>query len=273
MSRPGFPPPFLKWPGGKRWLVSGEYADVFAPNPLGCYIEPFIGGGSVFFHLRPARAILGDANADLIAAYKAIKQDWRSVARRLRRHQAAHSRGHYYDVRNSAPTCPLQRAARFIYLNRTCFNGIYRVNLRGVFNVPKGSKTAVVLPSDDFESIAHLLADTAFRPGDFEPLIDEAKNGDLVFADPPYTVRHNLNGFVKYNERLFSWDDQVRLVKALTRARERGARIVATNANHASVRGLYARFGFGFRTVTRYSSISATPRSRKHFGELIVTSP
>jgi DNA adenine methylase len=263
-------PPFLKWPGGKRWFVSGAFADLLPTVAAGRYIEPFLGAGSVFFHLRPCRALLGDANVDLIATYRAIKEDWRSVVRLLETHQSAHGDRYYYKMRDRAPTSLAERAARFIYLNRTCFNGIYRVNRRGVFNVPKGTRSSVVLPTDDFESIGRLLETAELRAWDFEPLVDAAQAGDLVFADPPYTVRHNVNGFVKYNERLFSWDDQVRLVRALSRARDRGVRIVATNANHASVRGLYARFKFGFHTVDRYSGISADVVSRKHFGELVV---
>ena len=263
-------PPFLKWPGGKRWLVA-DHAGLL-PVTYCRYIEPFLGGGSVFFHLRPHRALLGDANSELIEAYGAVKRNWQGVERLLRIHQADHGQDHYYAVRDGTPGSPTERAARFIYLNRTCFNGIYRVNRQGVFNVPKGSKTAVVLPTDDFSGVARLLSRAALRAGDFEELVDAAGPGDLVFADPPYTVRHNFNGFVKYNECLFSWDDQARLAAALARARNRGAAILATNADHATLRGLYARLGFGFRTVTRYSAISATSASRKHFGELVITS-
>jgi DNA adenine methylase len=106
--------------------------------------------------------------------------------------------------------------------------------------------------------------------GDFEPLIDSALDGDFIFADPPYTVRHNLNGFIKYNEELFSWEDQVRLATSLRRAARRGAKIVSTNANHESVRALYEGRGFALDTVSRYSSISADAKSRKQFEELLI---
>jgi DNA adenine methylase len=121
-------------------------------------------------------------------------------------------------------------------LNRTCFNGIYRVNLRGAFNVPKGTKSAVVLPTDDFSEAQRLLRRAKLLDGDFEEVIDQAQSGDLVFADPPYTVRHNNNGFIKYNEKLFSWDDQERLARVLTRAAKRGVKVVATNADHREIR-------------------------------------
>lgn len=159
-----------------------------------------------------------------------------------------------------------------IYLNRTCFNGIYRVNANGDFNVPKGSKDSVLLDTDDFEAVSMALQHASIYLCDFETLIDNAQEGDFVFADPPYTVRHNRNGFVKYNEVLFSWEDQIRLSRALLRAKKRGATIIATNANHASVRELYETRHFVLETVSRFSSISASPESRRQFEELVIIS-
>jgi DNA adenine methylase len=260
--------PFLKWPGGKRWFVA-NYKQLL-PGEFNRYIEPFLGGGSVFFHLKPTKAVLSDLNPELIAAYEAIRGGWANLNKRLIFHQSKHDCEHYYSVRESSPRLLLNKAARFIYLNRTCFNGIFRVNLNGKFNVPKGTKDAVVLETDDFKSLAALLENADIRVSDFEPVIDEARAGDLIFADPPYTVRHNVNGFLKYNEQLFSWQDQIRLADALSRARARGVKIVSTNANHKSVRTLYSSRGFSLMTVSRYSSMSAMPKSRKQFEELVI---
>ena len=262
--------PFLKWPGGKRWFVA-NHAGVF-PRAFDTYIEPFLGGGSVFFHLKPKRAILGDTNAELINAYRGIQAEWISVQAKLRSHHRNHSAEHYYTTRDTSPRSLASQAARLIYLNRTCFNGIYRVNLKGQFNVPKGTKTAVVFDSDDFEAIASILAKARLCVSDFEPLVDQASKGDLLFCDPPYTVRHNNNGFIKYNEKLFSWNDQIRLAKAVIKAAERGASVVLTNAEHDSIRSLYRGHGFSIRRLTRFSPISATSESRKAFGELLITS-
>ena len=248
-----------------------KHADLL-PKTYGRYIEPFLGGGSVFFHLQPTSALLGDTNPDVIAAYSGIKDDWKSLVRSLRYHERKHSDEHYYNVRAGTPKNTIQRASRTLYLNRTCFNGIYRVNLRGEFNVPRGSKDAVILGTDKFEEVSLLLKNADIRQSDFEVLINEAQSGDFIFADPPYTVRHNLNGFVKYNEQLFSWQDQERLSAALIRARDRGAHIVSTNANHASVRDLYEGHGFKLITTSRFSSISASARNRKQFEELIILS-
>jgi DNA adenine methylase len=262
--------PFLKWPGGKRWFVF-HYSKVL-PTEYTRYIEPFLGAGSLFFHLRPEKAILGDINADLINAYDVIKGNWILLEDLLREHQENHGLRHYYRVRDMRPRSALRKAARFIYLNRTCFNGIYRVNLNGKFNVPKGTKDEVVLESDNFLEIARSLTNAELRACDFQLLIAEAKKGDFVFADPPYTVRHNINGFLKYNETLFSWADQERLAKALAAARRRGATIVATNANHQSVRELYKAHEFRLSVVSRFSPISASSQSRRQFDELLIRS-
>lgn len=260
--------PFLKWPGGKRWFVF-KYAKLL-PSTFRRYIEPFLGAGSVFFHLKPKNALLGDINEELVNAYRIIKNDWVLLENVLLAHHRNHGKRYYYRIRDTEPRKDLNRAARLIYLNRTCFNGIYRVNLDGKFNVPKGTKDAVLYDTDKFVELARQLTHVELRTSDFEELIDEAKKDDLVFADPPYTVRHNLNGFIKYNETLFSWQDQVRLAEALDRARARGARIVATNANHNSVRELYRDRKFKLKAISRYSVISADPDKRTSFEELVI---
>ncbi len=262
--------PFLTWAGGKRWFVQ-KHAELL-PKTFNRYIEPFLGGGSVFFHLQPSQAILGDINPDVVAAYQGIKENWKSLKLSLQYHQRNHSDEHYYQVRSKVPSKVFQRASRMIYLNRTCFNGIYRVNLNGEFNVPRGSKNSVIFGNDSFENVAKLLEKADIRLADFEVLINEAEAGDFVFADPPYTVRHNLNGFVKYNEKLFSWHDQERLAEALIRARDRGVIIASTNASHPSVHDLYKNKRFSLITTSRFSSISASSGSRKQFEELIILS-
>lgn len=138
--------------------------------------------------------------------------------------------------------------------------------------MPRGTKDSVILETDKFDEISRLLEGSDIRLSDFEALIDEAQAGDFVFADPPYTVRHNLNGFVKYNEKLFSWQDQERLAVALVRARNRGVQVISTNANHSSIRALYRGKGFRLMTTSRFSSISASTESRKQFEELVVLS-
>ncbi|MGS1119779.1 DNA adenine methylase [Rhodanobacter sp. UC4436_H3] len=260
--------PFLKWAGGKRWLM--PTARLLVQQRFNTYYEPFLGSGAMYFALRPAMAVLSDSNEDLMNTYAAIRADWRAVYMELKRHHRNHSPEYYYRVRASLPRTAHTRAARFIYLNRTCWNGLYRVNRDGVFNTPVGSKKHVVLETDDFELVSSILESAVLANGDFEKIINMAGDGDLVFADPPYTVRHQFNGFIKYNEKLFSWADQERLMEALRRAKSRGAIIFCTNADHQSVRELYEKF-FSLTAVSRYSAISGTKASRGTFAELIIT--
>lgn len=216
--------------------------------------------------------MLGDLNADLITAFRGIQSNHEGVQLLLEKHHLAHCAEHYYQVRDTIPATLIGRAARVIYLNRTCFNGIYRVNRLGQFNVPLGSRTQVVRATDDYAAIAGLLSGADLSDCDFEVLTDKAQARDLLFLDPPYTVRHNRDGFIKYNEKLFSWQDQERLAKAAARAAERGAHVIATNAAHPSVRALYSKELFTFRVVSRFSPVSAAPGSRKQFEELVITS-
>lgn len=263
--------PFLKWPGGKRWFVH-SHANML-PTEYRTYIEPFLGAGSVFFHLRPQKAILGDVNPDLINVYQAIKENWEEVEVALRYHQRRHLEDadrYYYQMREQDPKNSLSQASRLVYLNRTCFNGIYRVNQRGQFNVPRGTKNSVVADTDNFEMVSKLLKGVTLVAGDFQPLVERAKERDFVFCDPPYTVRHNYNGFLKYNEVLFSWSDQERLAKALKRAALRGAKVLCTNANHVSIHELYDHKVFNLKVVSRRSIISADVDSRRDFEELII---
>ncbi|MCC8958373.1 Dam family site-specific DNA-(adenine-N6)-methyltransferase [Bradyrhizobium sp. Pear77] len=260
--------PFLKWVGGKRWLTANH--DWLLPDTFNTYVEPFLGGGAVLFHLQPDQSILSDANADLIACYKAIKKDWRKITAQLERHQRNHDDAYYYRIRSSRFSNQIDEAARFIYLNRACFNGIYRVNLEGNFNVPKGSKQKIVMDDDDFRSVSRVLRKSRLLAQDFETTIELATANDFIFVDPPYTVKHNNNGFIKYNQQLFAWSDQIRLREAIERAANRGALILLTNADHQSVRELYRGLGRPYR-LDRASVVSAQSQHRRMSSELVIT--
>jgi len=260
--------PFLKWPGGKRWLT-GRHLDMF-PKTFGKYIEPFLGGAAVFFALSPEEAYLSDANAELVNAYNRVKKDRMKVEKSLARYQKKHDSKFYYMVRDRRPKDPIARAARFLYLNRTCFNGIYRVNREGNFNVPIGTKDAVSFEDGHLENVEKALKNARIRTRDFAIAIGKANKGDFVFVDPPYTVMHNNNGFVKYNSQLFSWADQARLATAIKAASRRGALIMMSNADHASVKALYSDFGT-HHTLTRSSHLAGDPIHRRNATELLIT--
>lgn len=252
------PNPFLKWAGGKRWLVSAE---LFSAPAYNRYVEPFLGSAAVFFHLQPERAILSDVNEDLIALYKIIRDKPVELYKVMQEHQRNHRKTYYYKMRSHQPRTELRRAARFLYLNRTCWNGLYRVNLSGEFNVPIGTKSTVIFDTDDFVTISSALKNADIRCADFEVIIDECERGDFLFVDPPYTVQHNFNNFIKYNEKIFSWEDQIRLRDSLQRAAERGVAIISTNADHESVRQIYGGIA-QYKQIHRHSVLAADSNRR-----------
>ena len=206
----------------------------------------------------------------MIETYEAVKNDPGVVLAALQRHKRQHSVEYYYRVRSTKPRLAATRAARLIYLNRTCWNGLYRVNLRGEFNVPKGSKNAVIFPDDDFAEWSRLMANTDLATQDFSETLAGAAEGDFVYADPPYTVQHNNNNFVKYNEQIFSWADQVRLADALHAAARAGAKVLISNADHPSVRALYSGPEWTIVQLSRHARLAASSEKRGRTTEIVV---
>lgn len=257
-------PPLMKWPGGKRSLA--EQIMRRFPDSFGKYFEPFLGGAAVFFALRPKRACLSDLNEELVNCYRVVRDEPDALIRLLRSFRNTES--DYYRVRATNPRKPLTRAARLLYLTRLSFNGIHRVNLRGEFNVPYGYKTHL----DPFDEAAVLRTSSALQTAclltaDFEQSTEGAQDGDVIYFDPPYTVAHASNGFVKYNERIFSWADQERLACAARRLSDKGCTVVVSNANHSSLSALYA--GVKVETLERHSIISASSEHRRKVSELL----
>lgn len=257
--------PFLRWAGSKRWLIN----EVLARRPVryGRYFEPFLGSGAVFFALRPEKAVLGDAIGPLIDCYRCVKEDHTRVFKHLSGWGV--DKESFYSLRSATIQDPFERAAQFIYLNKTAFNGLYRVNKEGRFNVPFGRpKTNRTTTLHDLERAADALECADLRAGDFENTLDGAQEGDLVFLDPPYVAGHRANGFVDYNSRLFDWADQVRLRNVFVDLDRRGINVLLTNAAHSSVRELYA--GFAVNEYARHSSMAAATSARGRSAELLV---
>ena len=211
------------------------------PNRRGRYFEPFLGGGAVFFSFRPWPATLSDVNTDLINAYQQVRDNPEGIINRLRHMRIDCTI--YSTIRATRPRSPLSRAVRLLYLNRTAFNGVYRVNRRGEFNVPFGCKDGTVLCDPSLiRSASSALQNRTILVADFESIIDCASKHDVVYADPPYTTRHDNNGFRRYNECLFSWSDQERLAEACRRATRRGVTVFISNAAHTEIASLYTSF-------------------------------
>ena len=256
--------PILKWPGGKRRLL--RFILPLIPGEFGTYYEPFLGGGALFFALQPRSAVLADKNRDLISAYRQIKtnpEDVISALCDLQNNERA-----YYRVRAWQPDTVVERAARLIYLATLSFNGIHRVNLRGTFNVPYGYKKHLKTCEPlRIREASRILNAAKLKSQDFEQTVQPATAGDLIYFDPPYTTTHGDNGFVKYNARIFTWEDQKRLARTAFRLASRGCSVLVSNADHPSIRELYR--GFDVSVVERYSIMAASGNFRRRITECV----
>jgi DNA adenine methylase len=261
--------PLLRWAGGKRWLLP-VITQLIGSTRFENYHEPFAGGAALFFGLKiDGRACLSDLNASLIDMYKEVRANPDEVWRFLRRY--SNSEGEYYSARAAAPRTPASRAARFIYLNHTSFNGIYRVNLAGRYNVPYGYRHSYNIPLlADLTAASNRLKDTTLTCGDFEDMLNQVAPKDLVFLDPPYTVAHNLNGFVKYNDTLFRFVDQERLSIVIDSIRMAGAYYILTNAAHSSIIELFEK-GDRLIETRRKNAVGGRDAARGHAKELMFT--
>ena len=268
------PRPFVKWPGGKRTLIP-SIAQHF-PEHVVNYWEPFVGGGAVFFTFahRIERAVLSDTNEELMITYQIVKTDVETLIDRLGEHERSHrqrngrkykdGKTYYYRVRDQEPTDPIEVAARFIYLNRTGYNGLYRVNKSGRFNVPEGSyKNPDICNADRLRRASKALANAQIVLGDFERTVHPIK-GDLVYCDPPYD-----GCFSGYQAAGFPHDAQKRLRDAADRWAGTGARVLLSNADTPAMRHLYAKYRM--ETVQAPRSINADANGRGKTDELLIS--
>jgi DNA adenine methylase len=260
--------PFLKWAGGKQWLAPIATA-LIQPEPRGRYFEPFLGGGALFFAAQPDRAVLSDLNVELICAYEALRDQVDPLIGELSRYP--HDREFFYAMRTKRPRSRVRVAARLIYLNKTAFNGMYRVNAKGEFNVPFGRyRRPTICHEERLRDAAAALRRAELRCADFAQATADARAGDIVFFDPPYVTGHHNNGFRKYNAQLFSWHCQERLYDVTVNLVRRGVRVVMTNADHPAIRGLFE--GMHVTPVQRNSLINSAAADRGPVREAVYTS-
>jgi DNA adenine methylase len=235
------PHPFLKWVGSKRFLLSQIVN--FLPKKFGAYHEPFLGAGALFFLLSPQNAYLSDTCGDLIETYRALRDNPSIVIKYLS--QLTPDRASYYKIRDNPSSGRFKHAAEFIYLNKACWNGLYRVNSAGKFNVPYGSpRSKNLVDTANLHSCAEtlLLSGVTLSQSDFSVVLNNAEKNDLVYLDPPYVIGHSNNGFRDYNEVLFSWEDQVRLADTANKLARLGVHVIVTNAYHSVINALYSDF-------------------------------
>lgn len=264
--------PFLKWVGGKRQLLGAITTRV--PSEVGgTYWEPFVGGAALFFALekqgRIQKAVLCDANPDLIETFRCVRDEPEALIRALRRHR--NDEEHFYGVRALKPASlsPVQRAARFIFLNRCGYNGLYRVNSRGEFNVPFGRYVnPKICDQDNIRAASRALQIADLRHADFEDAA-AAKRRDFVYFDPPYVPLTKTASFTAYVRQGFGPDDHARLRTLALRLKSRGVGFLLSNSSTAEVRALYSE-GFTLETVDARRLINCQPSGRKSVPELLI---
>jgi len=235
------------------------------------YHEPFLGAGSLFFALSHPNARLSDLNKHLVECYTAIRDHPDAISKALRRHAREDSEDHYYAVRELYNRSPagLARAARFLYLNRTCFNGVFRVNREGEFNVPYGHKESPRFPSSmDLHHVSKTLKTAHLEVQDYQTALQQADTGDFVYLDPPYPPLNGTSYFTHYTADRFSLADQAQVAHSVQDLHSRGCLFMLSNADTGAIRRLYQGFGIHKLSVTRFVSAS---RKKHRVRELVIT--
>jgi len=263
--------PFLRWVGGKQQLIKELVAHAPSDYPNRPYREPFLGAGSLFFALQPTTAHLSDSNACLIDCYSHLRATPALVYDYLCRHANADSPHYYYRVRdefNKAASSAAQ-AARFIYLNRTAFNGIFRVNTKGHFNVPYGHKASPLFPGSQLlKAAAALFSNAILEVADYRVALARSRSGDFIYLDPPYPPLNGTAYFTHYTKERFTATDQETLARIVRSLTAKGCLVMMSNADTPGIRALYRDFHLYPKTARRYVSC----KGRKHeVFELIIT--
>jgi DNA adenine methylase len=267
--------PVLKWAGGKRRLLR-QYEPHF-PTEFGSYFEPFFGGGAVFFWLfnqgllRDTQTLLNDVNPELVNFYSVLRNDCESLIERLHAHRRRHGEEYYYDTRRKKPRLPVTRAARLMYLNRTCFNGLYRVNSKGQFNVPMGRyKNPSICDAEGLRAASSALGTTQLTLGSFKDATKSAKPGDLVYFDPPYVPLNPTSSFTSYTRENFTLTDQQELADTFRELAARGVKVCLSNSDTPLVRELYE--GFEQHVIMAPRAINSKADRRQKVSELLIIS-
>ncbi len=261
--------PFVKWVGGKRSLL--EEIRSRLPENFNNYFEPFAGGGALFFSLEEGlkTATLADSNIELIMTYRAIQMDPQLLIASLKRRTAKHSEKYYYNTRKKEEVSPIEIASRFLYLNKTCYNGLYRVNKSGGFNTPMGNYANPNIIQEENILLCHqALKKAAILYGDFEQIIPE--RGDFVYFDPPYHPTNELS-FTEYTKENFTEKDQVRLRDFITSLHKKGVFIMLSNSKTKLIEDLYRARYFKQNIIHAPRFVNCKPTGRSDVKELLIT--
>jgi len=271
------PKPFVKWVGGKRQLLK-QFRDLnLYPPPefnikTGRYFEPFVGGGAVFFDLLPKKAFLSDLNNELVITYNVIKNNVEKLIKSLKKHKT--SKEYYLKIRAQNPQklSDIEIASRFIYLNRTCFNGMYRVNSRGEFNIPFGNyKNPLVCDENNLRKVAKALKNVEIKTQDYKKILKKAKKGDFVYFDPPYHPLNKTSSFTSYTKEVFLKKEQIELKDTFVELHKRGCFVMLSNSDTSFINKIYSgKKGIHIAKVQAGRMINSQSHKRGKINELLV---
>jgi DNA adenine methylase len=261
--------PFIKWAGGKSQLLP-KISDLLPPkSQIGRYFEPFLGGGAVFFHLQHPKSFLSDTNQELVELYEIVKNNVEELIKALKVHKNEHD--YFYEIRaqDSSKLSAIKRAARFIYLNKTCFNGLYRVNSKGGFNVPFGRyKNPAICDAEGLRASSMALKNAKITHGDFQSILAKAKPTDFIYFDPPYQPLNKTSSFTSYTSGKFGEDEQKKLANIYKELAERGCFVMLSNSDTPLIRELYKDFYIYEIQASR--AINSNAKGRGKITELLV---
>lgn len=270
-------PSFVKWAGGKKQLLT-QFKPLF-PKKINRYVEPFVGGGSILFYVlknySPKKVFILDINEELINTYEVIRDDVENLIKELKKLKKFHNKETYYKIRSEDPKLlsKLTRASRFIYLNRTCFNGLYRVNSKGEFNVPIGSyKNPLICPEEDLREISLLMKNVEIIHGGFESCVKFANKGSFVYFDPPYYPLKKGASFTTYSKNNFLEKEQEQLKNIFSRLDKKGCKVMLSNSDSPFIKNLYKEYlKEGSITIVRATRmINCNAEKRGKINELVV---
>ena len=264
------PRPFLKWAGGKSRLIA-QYQP-FLPESFKTYYEPFLGGGALFFYLQPQRAVLSDINPELVNVYLCVRDQVSELVRHLQDHAAQHSRDYYYEVRAQQVGTAIERAARLLYLNKTCFNGLYRVNAQGKFNVPMGRYSKPNICDPVLLCVAsEALQSATIVQRSFEQIWEsDPTEQDLVYFDPPYQPLSVTSSFTSYSREAFTMEHQIQLRDVFAQLAQQNVRTLLSNSDCELIRELYK--DFNIETIQAARAINSKGQKRGKIKEVLVVS-
>jgi len=280
--------PFVKWAGGKRGIIETLEAKGFIPNKFNRYFEPMVGAGAVFFHIaekyKPKKCIISDINSDLINTYKSIKKDVNELIKELSKikegfYNSKDRKEFYYKKRDEFNKLKkdkqnhlIYQAALFLFLNKNCFNGLYRVNKKDEFNVPIGSyKNPKIYDEENLRRISKLLQNTTILNLDFEESVKDARKGDFVYFDPPYVPLSKTSDFTSYTKMDFGLEDQTRLAKVVNKLSEKGCYVMESNSSSDEIKDIFKEYNnLNIYTIEAPRFISCKSDGRKPVEESVI---